>query len=249
MDKRNVLQRSMFLVLPVAIVLFLFSPVAYSAQGNMSLSHNVLKKVSEYYTTPIDVTTNSNGEVVLKGQVRTLYDKYHIFDIVTTVPGVKSISNELLVEQQDIPDKAIEENVREELDLVHSILEPERIQIKADNGEVILSGTVSSYDEKMMAQTVASWQQGVQGISNEINVLPPDEAISDTNLEIELNDILANRFSVDNNVTISVNNGTVVLSGTAQRMWDKREIQKVFSQVRGVKEVRNNLEIRNTLSS
>jgi osmotically-inducible protein OsmY len=129
------------------------------------------------------------------------------------------------------------------LKLVSSIDEPDRIKIKVDNGLVFLSGDVSYYREKQMAETVASWQQGVKGIVNEIKVLSPAKAVSDSNLKIVIDEIIKNRFALDTGINFTVNNGVVTLNGTANSMWDKTELAKEISHLLGVKSVVNNLNV------
>lgn len=63
-----------------------------------------------------------------------------------------------------------------------------------------------------MAETVASWQKGVKGISNEIEVLPPEKARSDKNLETVLKQIRKYQFPLSENVSISVTDGVVTLN-------------------------------------
>jgi osmotically-inducible protein OsmY len=102
---------------------------------------------------------------------------------------------------------------------------------------------VSYYREKQMAETVASWQQGVKGIVNEIKVLSPAKAVSDSNLKIVIDEIIKNRFALDTGINFTVNNGVVTLNGTANSMWDKTELAKEISHLLGVKSVVNNLNV------
>jgi len=227
-----------------AVLLFLFAPKAYSAPDSHGLTRQVTEQVRAYYSNPFKITTDSNGDVIIRGTVRTLYDKYRIFDIISGVPGVHDISDELTINTKPIPGKFIEANIREELNLMRSIDEPDRIQIHADNGEVILSGTVSRYEEKRMAETATSWQEGVRGIANNIKVLPPKEAVSDDNLQTVLGEILKHRFLVDHQVQFQVEDGVVTLKGMVPRMWDRKHIQEAFSRVQGVQDVVNLLEVR-----
>ncbi len=202
--------------------------------------------ISIYYPDEIVATSDANGKVQLGGQVNTLYDKLRIFDIVSGVKGVRAIENRIDVNTPLVPDGIIEQNIREEMKYVHSILEPDRIKVHVDNGTVFLTGDVSYYREKLTAETIASWQKGAKGIINNLEVLPPKNAVSDQNLEALLGEIMKNRFPLDTDASFTVQNGAVTLNGKVVSFWDENQIVKEFSRVRGVTKVNNNLAVEET---
>ncbi len=226
-------------------LLFGFVTTTFAEQGNTALSKKVEAAIARNYDEDFTITATNNGRVSVKGEVPTLYDKYRIFDIVSAVPGVKEIEDLITINTPVTADDIIKANIDEELKLVHSIEEPDRIKVTVDNGIVFLKGTVSYYREKLEAETVVSWQQGVLGIENDLKVLPPKEAKSDANLKIILNELLKNRFPIDNNVLITVNNGVVTLTGDAFSLRDKRDMEKEFSRVLGVKRVVDKTTLEN----
>ncbi len=124
-----------------------------------------------------------------------------------------------------------------------SILDPDRIEAEVNKGVVILKGKVSFYREKIMAQTVASWQEGVKGLINEIKVLPPKKAKSDENLRDILQAILDAQFSLEKNVYFEIEDGVVTLNGATKDLWFKERIEEEFANVIGVKKVINNLKV------
>lgn len=216
------------------------------ARNNSRLRNKVINEIARYYDNvdQMNITANDNGFVDIMGKVNTLYDKLNIFDIVSKIKGVKQISDDLDVKSDIIPDDEIRDNIINELHLVNSILDPDRIKVHVDNHIVFLKGVVSYYREKLMAETVASWQRGVEGIQNNIKVLPPKVARSDKNLSAVLNDILAREFPLDNNVKLSVENGVVTVSGTVSRLWDKKLMKNDFSKVLGVRNVLFNVKVQ-----
>jgi osmotically-inducible protein OsmY len=107
----------------------------------------------------------------------------------------------------------------------------------------MLGGTVSFYREKLMAETVASWEKGVKGIADNIKVLPTAKAVSDANLKIILHDILSDQFPAENNVMFTVSKGIVDLSGTVDILYAKHRIKDEFSSIIGIKKVVNNLQV------
>ena len=225
-----------------------FTTTSFTLTSNMSLADKVENAINNRYNEDFDVTVNNDYIVTIKGQVNTYYDKLTISQIVSKIKGVRAIIDNVTVNTPILPEKEIQANIVNELNMVSSILEPKRIKVKVDNGEVILGGTVSFYREKLMAQTVASWEKGVKAIDNNIKVLSPAKAVSDSNLIEILKDVLNNQFSVEKNVSFTVHNGVVNLNGTVDGLYAKKRIKDEFSSIIGIKKVINNLQIKSNLS-
>lgn len=224
----------------IIISLLLIQATAFSQE---KLVDKVEAAIANSFYKDFTVKANKDGDVTIEGEVNTLYDKYEIFNIVSKVPGVETISNQVIVDTPVIPDKIIEDNIRDEKKFVSSILEPDRITIKVNNGIAFLEGTVSFYREKVMMQTLASWQEGVKGIVNNLEVLPPKKAISDANLKKILDQIMKYEFSLEDGVKYTVENNKVILNGTATSLWAKENIAEEFSNVIGIIDVENNLKV------
>jgi osmotically-inducible protein OsmY len=236
-------------IVMVFTIFLLSTQLAFPNNAAKDLAEKVRSKINSYYIVDnFQITSTNNGRVEIKGEVKTLYDRLNIFDIIAKVPGVKEITDDLIVQSTILPDKVIEANIISEMNLVKSILEPDRIHVHVDKGDVILTGEVSFYREKLLAETVVSWQEGVKSISNEINVLSSNKAVSDDNLKVVLGEILKNHFPLSNELTFEVKNGIVTLSGKAYTLWDKKRIAKEFSGVMGVKQVINNLKVKELAS-
>ena len=136
-----------------------------------------------------------------------------------------------------------------QLDYSKSVLEPDRIKIEVDNGLVMLTGDVSFYKEKMIAEMYASVHAGVKAINNELTVLPRNEAESDANLKIVLDEILKYQFPLEKDVTFTIKDGAVNLNGTTTSLWAQRAIAHEFSRVLGIKNVFDHLKVSDTLTS
>jgi osmotically-inducible protein OsmY len=238
--KRLIKNQFFALIMVMSVVM---AQVLFAATDPKKLAQKVESAIGNYYLETFNVKADVSGKIVISGDVNSLFDRIRIYEIVTSVPGVIFIENKLNVNTEMVPDKIILENIRNELSRSSSILEPDRIKVNVTNGFVFLTGDVSYYREKIMAETVASWQQGVKGIENEINVLPSQKAVSDDNLKIVLQEILKNHFGIDKTVTFIVQNGVVNLNGKTNTMWDKKKVEEEFSHVLGIKKVINNLEV------
>lgn len=232
-------------VLYLTFFVFLLTNIKVPASNNNNnnLAQRVQNEISNYYDNLFNITATKNGDVRIEGRVNSLYDKLRIFDIISRVRGVKGIQDFVSVHTKMLPDDMIKSNLEDELRLDKSILEPNRIKVTVANGIVELNGTVSYYRERLMAETIASWQKGAKGIVDNLKVLPPKVAVSDENLRFILKDVLRYHFPIEKKVKFQVHNGVVTLSGYTHTLWAKNHIAKDFHRVKGVKDVINNIKI------
>ncbi len=229
------------------IILLLFSFIGSGLSGKQLQNlknkvENALQNKFEYNNN-LEVSVTGAGDVQVTGKVNSLYDKFKAFDIISRVPGVKKIDDNLLVNTPDRPDKEIQDRIKNSLELVSAIKDPQRIKVHVDNGVVILSGTVSFYREKELAQSVSSWQNGVKGLVNNIKVLPLNKAISDSNLEKVLNALMSDEFPGLSRIKVSVNHGVATVTGTVNYLYTKKDIGNEIYNVIGINDVINKLVV------
>lgn len=233
-----------FVFLFVVMVLFGGAQQAFASKKSDELTNKVNTAIHSYYPGFFKVTANDTGRVEVEGTVSVLYDRLRIYEIVSKVPGVRSIELRIPIRTPILADAVIQSDANQLIRLMHSILEPDRIKISVDNGVAILGGEVSFQREKILVETAISQIKGVKGIVNNIKVLPPHEAVSDENLQYLLNEILKNQFPLEKKVHFTVKNGVVTVDGTTSLLWAKMEIEKEFSKVSGVKKVVNQLMVK-----
>ncbi|MEJ2104561.1 MAG: BON domain-containing protein [Ignavibacteriaceae bacterium] len=216
---------------------------SYSQVNTDNLVDNVQDKIANYYTETFQVTANKEGVIKIEGEVGTLFDKLKIGELISQVKGVKAINNEIEVQTSLLPDDVIKANIEEDLQRNNVILEPERIKVDVKNRVVHLSGTVSYFREKLMAQSVASWEDGVVGMTSDITVLSPVTARSDANLSEIILDLLAKNYPLEKNVKLEINNGVVDLFGTVTNLFAKNHIAEDIQHIIGVKNVINEIQL------
>ena len=191
----------------------------------------------------ITVTVIDPGSVKIQGDVSLLYDRDRIFEIVSKFPAVREISNEVDVSTEELPDNIIKANIENELQYIYTIKNPDEINVNVSEGDVHLTGTVDYYREKLMAETVVSWQQGVLGCVNDIKVIPPNKLYTDENIQKMVNEVLNNRYSIEKNVKVSVSGGIITLTGPVSSLWAKDEIEKDIHRLVGVNKIKNDLVV------
>lgn len=230
--------------------IFLFSIVFLSminigfAQFNtIQLKKEIEQKIMNYYIEPFKISVDETGIVTVHGEVNTFFDKLKIAELISQIDGVSGINNKIEVNTLLTADNEIKANIINELKLNNVIIEPEKIKVEVKNGFVKLSGTVSYFREKLMAQSIASWQDGVTDMTSNIVVLSPVKARSDDNLKEVISDILKKHFMLENNVRFDVDKGIVTLSGSVKSIYAKDNIQEEIQHILGIKEVINQLKL------
>ena len=237
MKRLTILSTSLFLLLGLFIT-------KTRADSNRALENEVQTAISNINNGNFQITADSKGHVDIQGTVNKLYDKYLIFQNVSDISGVKTISLFINVDTPFIPDNIVLNNVRQAMTYVSGIVEPDRISINVDHGQVFLNGIVSFDREKLLMQTLTSSQEGVRAIVNNLQVLPSQKARSDENLTIVLDQIMKYKFPMEKKADFLVKDGHVTLNGTVTTLWSKNNLAEKFSDVTGIENVQNNLKVK-----
>lgn len=170
----------------------------------------------------IDVETRE-GIVTLKGTVNNLLSKERAQDIAETVRGVRAVVNEIRVHPAtERSDRVVRMNVKNAL-LLDPATDSYEVTIDVrDGGGVILKGTVDSWQERQLCETVAKGAVGVTAVQNDIDVnYKATRVEGEIKPEIERRlrwDILVDDGLID----VEVNDGKVTLSGTVGSAAEKR---------------------------
>lgn len=115
--------------------------------------------------------------VTLGGTVQTVSQKNTADQIAWQVPGVRGLTDNLsLSDAQAMPESADDKLAhRVEFELYSTKAIPlKTVQIRADNGVVTLTGTVSSRAEKLLAEKTAKSVEGVRRVVN--GLAAPEES-------------------------------------------------------------------------
>ena len=114
--------------------------------------------------------TISSGRVSLSGELEWQYQREAAMNAVRFLPGVVSISNQMIVKSRVSP-----KNLLDKIKFAFhrsADIDARRITIDAIDGKVTLHGNVRSWAEKEEAQDVAWAAPGVMAVDNMITVSP-----------------------------------------------------------------------------
>jgi hyperosmotically inducible protein len=156
----------------------------------------------------------------------------------------------------DTPTKSpdVTDNLRRSLD--QAGLKDVSVSQDRDKGVVTLNGTTASEDDKAHAESIAKSIAGPQVVSDQIAVRPPGyestakKVDSDFDKGIEKNfDAVLVRHKLDSAVKYEVKNGVVTLTGHVNSQSRRAWVEKLATRVPNVKQVVNELEVKNQKAS
>ena len=116
------------------------------------------------------------------------------------------------------------------------------IDVVAEDGEVLLRGTVGSFWQKREAQRAAENVDEVAVVDNIIDVrLLTEHRRADAELRADVLHALSLNGMVPGTVDASADDGVVLLSGTVELEHEREEAVRVAGNVRGVVNVHNDI--------
>ncbi|HEY2577042.1 MAG TPA: BON domain-containing protein [Streptosporangiaceae bacterium] len=141
-------------------------------------------------------------------------------------------------------DSKIREDVIRELSWDPQIPEPDAIGVAVSDGAVTLTGHASTYAEKLAAARAAERVYGVRAVANELTVKLSGEPRDDSDIARAIAHILEWNVQIPGNrVKARVQAGWVTLDGHVEHDFQRREVDRMVRNVRGVVGVTNSITV------
>ncbi|MCL6431551.1 MAG: BON domain-containing protein [Anaerolineae bacterium] len=142
-------------------------------------------------------------------------------------------------------DEAIRDDVIAELESDPEITDAARIGVSVHNGVVTLTGSVSSYPQRLAAEKAARRVDGVKAVANDVEVRLPTAGIrSDTDIaEAAVNALRWDVQVPDERIQVTVHEGWVTLEGDVDYWYQKQAAERDVRSLQGVKGVINNIRV------
>ena len=148
----------------------------------------------------------------------------------------------------------VTDNVRKSLD--QAGYKDVSVSQDREKGVVTLTGTVPTQGDKAQAESMAKSAAGSQVVADQIAVRPPGNESdaktvdSDMDKAIEKNlDAILVKNKLQKGVRYDVKNGVVTLTGDVPSQSRRSQVEKVAATVPNVKQVVNELEVKNQKAS
>ena len=197
---------------------------------------------------------SKEGVVTLTGTVADASHKSMAENTVASLPGVKSVDNELLINGEqpaEHSDAWITAKVKTTL-LFHRNVSATGTTVYTLDGVVTLQGEASSMAQKELTTEYAKDIDNVKDVNNEMTVAKtpaaPDatigDKIDDASITAEVKSSLLSHHSTSALHTgVTTTDGVVTLSGIAQNDAEKSLVTKLATDINGVTSVINNMTI------
>ncbi|MDO9110430.1 MAG: BON domain-containing protein [Desulfatirhabdiaceae bacterium] len=203
-----------------------------------------------------------DGAVTLTGTVSGETHKSLARETVASLPGVKSVDNQLEVKGEvsaKNTDAWLVTKVKSAL-LFHRSVSATETEVLAKDGVITLRGKAGSVAQKNLATEYAKDVEGVKAVKNEMTVLTVTkktgkktvgekvdavtDAIDDASITAQVKmTLLYHRSTSAVNTTVETKEGVVELGGKARNAAEKNLARKLVSDVYGVKRVVNTMII------
>lgn len=119
-------------------------------------------------------TQVQNGELHLMGLVDTLHERRQLHELVSRVPGIRSIENGVTISTDgQINDGEVTAEVYEELE--NNNVNLKHIGAESIGGTVYLRGRAHSTEEIQNAMEAATRARGVRDVINQVNLREEEE--------------------------------------------------------------------------
>jgi osmotically-inducible protein OsmY len=120
----------------------------------------------------------------------------------------------------------------------------DHVKVKANEGTVTLTGTVTDADHRTLAEDTVRDLPGVVAVNNEVKVDPEQAELSDGWIATKVRTKLLLSGNVSAVKTdVAVNDGVVRLTGTADNLAQKELTGAYVAEIKGVKSVDNQITV------
>ena len=189
----------------------------------------------------------TNGTAILSGTVTNYAAKIQAVSETWDVDGVVNIENKIDVKYPNEIEKLMDSDIEQRAMNIlawNPDLESSNIDLSVANGIVSLNGSVDTFWKKVKAEALVGELKGVILVVNHLAVIPTDKTLDKTIGEYIL-EVLNRNLKIDiNQITVTVIDGAVNLSGNVP---DKKSYKDVYNAAKytlGVTEVENNLKVK-----
>ena len=205
-------------------------------------------------------TESKNGAVTLTGTVSESSHKSLAQDTVTSLPGVKSVDNQLVVNGEqpaEHSDTWISMKVKSAL-LFHRNVSATGTTVYVNKGIVTLQGEASSQAQKELTTEYARDVDNVKKVKNEMTIIAtpavPGETVGDKIDDASItaqvkSSLMAHHSTSALKTGVETTDGVVTVSGIAKNAAEKSLVTKLVTDINGVTSVINNMTIGLTSAS
>jgi osmotically-inducible protein OsmY len=240
----------------VAGTMLIASPPLQAADTDSRIESSAAKSYTFKTTLKDDSikTASQDGIVTLTGTVAEASHKSLAEDTVASLPGVKSVDNQLVVSGEqpaEHSDAWITMKVKSSL-LFHRNVSAAGTKIYTKDGVVTLQGEAKNLAQKDLTAQYAKDIDNVKAVKNEMTIAPTPEMseptigdkIDDASITAQVKSaLLSHRSTSALHTAVSTTDGTVTLTGVAQNDAEVSLVTKLTEDINGVTSVVNHMTV------
>jgi hyperosmotically inducible protein len=239
----------------VGTMLITSSPLRAASTDSRIESSAAKSYTFKNYLKDDSITVDSkNGVVTLTGTVADASHKSMAENTVASLPGVKSVDNQLLLKGEqpaEHSDAWITAKVKTTL-LFHRNVSATGTMVYTKDGIVTLQGEASSMAQKELTTEYAQDIDNVKSVNNEMTIAKTaatsdatiSDKIDDASITAEVKSSLLSHSSTSAlHTTVSTTDGVVTLGGIAKNDAEKSLVTKLATDINRVTSVVNNMTI------
>ena len=247
-------------LMAAAVALFVISVPVHASKTDDRIESSAMESyVFKTYLKGDDIKIKSNdGVVALTGTVSEASHESLARETVASLPGVKSVDSKLQV-KGEIPDAPLTDawiSAKVKTTLLFHRSVSAMTEVNTKDGIVTLKGDADNQAQKDLTTEYAKDVDGVKDVKNEMTVLTAaakpgkktmGESIDDASITAMIKTtLLFHRSTSALNTKVETNDGAVTLSGKAKNASEKDLATKIVSDVKGVKNVKNQMTIESS---
>ncbi|MFA6549692.1 MAG: BON domain-containing protein [Candidatus Margulisiibacteriota bacterium] len=242
----------------VAAVFILGTSMLLRASQTSSRIETAAKKSYVFMTylkgDDIKIQSSDDGVVTLTGTVSEESHKSLANETVADLPGVKKVDNQLVVKSGQPAEKSdgwIAMKVKTML-LFHKNVSGMKTDVNVQDGIVTLSGQANSEAQKELTSEYTRDVDGVKDVKNDMTVKKDSkstvekitENVDDASITSQVKiALMFHRSTSAINIKVVTNHGVVTVSGVAKNSAEKDLVEKLASDIHGVKKVKNEIMV------
>lgn len=181
-----------------------------------------------------------DGVVTLRGTVSTYAKVRAAADLVSRMPGVRAVVNDLAISAGGDDDVALARRARMALEMDADV-PSERIECIVRGGRVTLRGSVDHAYQREAAEAAVSHLEGIRGLDVDIDIR--GRSRGDADIARDLEEALRRRVAWADLVRSNVEGGAVTLSGRVPTLADRLDAEATAWRTRGVRHVVDHIRI------
>lgn len=236
-----------------AAVFAISTPARASEDGKIESSFKKSYVYKAYLTDDSIKINAKDGVVTLKG---TVFDDSHkslAQETAASLPGVKSVDNQLSTKAEDATESAdgwIGSKVKMAL-LFHRNVSGLKTDVEVEDGVVTLTGEAKNAAQKELTAQYAADIDGVKSVKNELTIAEePEEQtmgekIDDASVSAQAKTaLLMHRSTSAIRTKVETQDGVVTVTGIAKNAAEKALVTKLVSDIQGATSVKNEMTIK-----